>query len=158
MEQCHQQLLIKIGFKPCPNEPILYYHPKGTILALWIDDIFITGPDTDHIAHALNELKKEFQVKVLGNISYALGIHFQPQDDGSYFLSQKRYIDNIVDRFGLSHSRSTATPLPNRCNMTQQDCPVSDDKKEYMANVPYRSALGKLLYLAMATRPDILFL
>jgi len=97
--------LIEIGFKPCPNEPALYYHPNGTIIALWVDDLFMTGPSSEHIRNILFLLKEKFQIKDLGRISYALGIHFRHGDDGSIFLSQTTYIDDIVMKFGLSHAR-----------------------------------------------------
>jgi hypothetical protein len=35
--------------------------------------------------------------------------------------------------------------------------PVSDEEKADMKEVPYREALGKLLYLSIATWPDILY-
>ena len=39
--------------------------------------------------------------------------------------------------------------------MSAEDCPNTPEEKEYMKNVPYRNAIGSLMYLATCTRPDI---
>jgi hypothetical protein len=155
--QVIDKYLKTLGFQPCPNEQALYYHPSGTIIALWVDDVFITGPNRQHIQETLENLKNQYQIKTLGQVSYALGMHFQPQADGSYFISQKNMIDNIVKGCNLEKSQGTNSPLPSGYKLTIADCPQNKEQEEEMKNIPFRSTLGKLLYLAMATRPDTLF-
>ena len=41
--------------------------------------------------------------------------------------------------------------------LTADDCPTTDEEKAYMASIPYLSAVGSLMYLAVGTRPDISF-
>jgi hypothetical protein len=151
------QFLLSLGFKPSPNETALYSHENGTIIALWVDDIFITGPDNNHITETLKNLEEEYEIKTLGQVSYALGIHFQPQPDGSFFMSQTAMIDDIIKCLDMQHSRSRVTPLPNGYKATKDLCPRNIAEIEDMKKIPYRSTIGKLLYVAMATRPDILF-
>ena len=91
------------------------------------------------------------------DIKYALGIRFDRLEDGGYFLSQTAYIDSIVKAFGLEHAKSEETPLPTKCKPTIDDAPKTDADKEEMKGTPYQSAIGKLLYLAMGTRPDIAY-
>jgi hypothetical protein len=155
--QVIDRYLKSLGYKPSPNETALYVHEKGTIIALWVDDIFITGPDTDHINHTLESLKAEYDVKTLGQVSYALGIHFQPQADGSFFMSQTAMIDDIVKTMGMEHANTANSPLPNGYKATKDDCPRNVAEIEDMTKIPYRSNIGKLLYVAMATRPDIMY-
>jgi hypothetical protein len=149
--------LLKLGFIASPNETGFYSHPSGTIIALWVDDIFITGPDDEHIKDVLDKLHAEYKTKNLGHISFALGIHFQHLTDGSYFLSQKSMIDDLVKGVRLDEARPCSSPLPAKYSPTNQDAPQNVHQIGEMKNIPYRSTLGKLLYIAMATRPDIVF-
>ena len=38
---------------------------------------------------------------------------------------------------------------------TKGNCPKKEEEKQAMSKVPYRSAIGALMYLAVCTRPDI---
>ena len=39
----------------------------------------------------------------------------------------------------------------------EEMCPRSDEDRKYMANKPYREALGSLMWAQVATRPDLSF-
>ena len=49
------------------------------------------------------------------------------------------------------------TPLSSGIRLTQDDCPTTNDERTDMANVPYASVVGALMYAAIGTRPDIAF-
>lgn len=40
---------------------------------------------------------------------------------------------------------------------TKNDSPSSPEEAAQMKNTPYREAIGSLMYIAVATRPDIAF-
>ena len=48
-------------------------------------------------------------------------------------------------------------PLPPYLKFSAEDNPTSEDEKAEMAKVPYASAVGSLIYVMVATRPDIAF-
>ena len=49
------------------------------------------------------------------------------------------------------------TPMVKGLKLSQDQGPKTDEEREKMARVPYQSAVGALMYLAMCTRPDILY-
>ena len=49
----------------------------------------------------------------------------------------------------------TGIPIHPKLKFTRDDCPQTDEEKQYMKKVPYRSAIEALMYLATCTRPDI---
>lgn len=50
-----------------------------------------------------------------------------------------------------------SNPLPAYGKLSKDDSPKLDAEKVEMAKVPYALAIGSLMYLMVATRPDIAF-
>lgn len=67
-------------------------------------------------------------------------------------MSQKRYILEILKKYGMEDCKPISTPL--EVNAKFDDIPT---KEEEMARIPFRSLMGSLLYIAIGTRPDIAF-
>lgn len=66
-------------------------------LLLHVDDILIIGNSFDLLTNFLSDLKREFDMKDLGNVHYFLGIQAQYTNTG-LFLSQTRYASNILQK------------------------------------------------------------
>jgi len=95
---------------------------------------------------------KMFKMKDLGSVSEFLGIEItRDRAARTLRLSQTSYIAKILERFQMSECKPTATP------MVQSSKPSSEDSEPLPADVPYRSAIGSLMYLMICTRPDLGF-
>src|SRR5258706_11518912 len=70
-------------------------------------------------------------------------------------LSQPGYIKSILDDFNMTDSNPAPTPMEENARLSMRMCLDTDEQKAQMAKVPYRELIGKLIYLAVATRPDI---
>ena len=70
-------------------------------------------------------------------------------------LSQKKYIENILDRFNMSKTKPVNFPLAGHFKLSSQQCPTSRKEKEKMDKVPYASTVDRLMYAMVCTRPDI---
>ncbi|KAJ3474806.1 hypothetical protein NLI96_g12247 [Meripilus lineatus] len=75
----------------------------------------------------------------------------------SISLSQKHYVEDILERFHMSDCKPVGTPMEPGLRLSASQCPATDEDKQAMASVPYINAVGALMYLAIATRPDISF-
>ena len=51
--------------------------------------------------------------------------------------------------------KAVGTPLGSHFKLSQGQSPKTDAEIEYMAKVPYTSAVGSLMYAMVNTRPDI---
>jgi len=49
------------------------------------------------------------------------------------------------------------TPLPPGTILSIEDCPATPDKENEMKDTPFWEALGSLMWLQVATRPDLAF-
>eukprot|EP00253_Pinus_taeda_P016221 PITA_16221 len=67
-------------------------------LVVYVDDLLMTGNNESYIASIKKELRKGFEVTDLGYVHYYLGIEVT-QHPKSIFLSQKKYIGDLLNRF-----------------------------------------------------------
>ena len=70
-------------------------------------------------------------------------------------MGQEHYVQRILERFNMQHCEGRSTPLPSGLKLNSSMCPNTDEEREAMAKVPYREAIGCLMYLMLSTRPDI---
>lgn len=64
-------------------------------------------------------MKYKFNMKDLGKISYFLGIQFE-QKEGEIKMNQKRYILNMLERYGMSECKPRSTPCEQKVNVTNE--------------------------------------
>ena len=94
-------------------------------------------------------MKREFEMSMVGELNYFLGLQMKQRKDG-IFISQEKYAKNLVKRFGLNSKKYTSTPMSSLAKLSLDAANVDVDP------TLYRSMIGNLLYL-IASRPDIAF-
>jgi len=143
--------LIKIGFKRLKSEPCVYIKINKKkeivcILSVYVDDILIAGT-TEEINGVKESIKRKFNIKDIGNVEFVIGIKFNKIKDG-YILHQGRYLNDILNKFNTNNLTFSKNLIPiENTNL----------KNKKFEETKYRSAIGSLLYLAVCTRPDILY-
>lgn len=125
------------------------------IVAIFVDDGIITAKKEHIVTEILSSLKKEFQI-TSGDLDSFLGMKVQHLKDGSIFINQEGYIRRILKRFQLENCNPVSTPCDIHQPMSLDDYPSNDKPKE-VTSVPYREAVGSLMYLVVATRPDLAY-
>ena len=65
-------------------------------------------------------------------------------------------MNKIVDRFGMNDSKPVATPMEEP-KSTDHRLELVTDQDEDAVGVPYREAIGSLMYLIIGSRPDIAY-
>ncbi|KFK26181.1 hypothetical protein AALP_AA8G213400 [Arabis alpina] len=101
-------------------------------------------------------LGREFEMKDLGAAKKILGKEIRR--DMSYkrlWLSQKSYIQKVLEKFDMADSKPVSTPLVSHFRVSADQFPKSDDEIRDMAQVPYASAVRCLMYAMVCTRPDL---
>jgi hypothetical protein len=76
---------------------------------------------------------------------------------GLIHLSQKSYIDLILQCFGFDDVKPVSTPFNTQVRLTLEQVPADAAEFAVMRDVPYREAVGVLNWASLATRPDIAF-
>lgn len=115
-----------------------------------MDDILITGSDTQSVTTLIQSLNNTFTLKDIGNISYFLGIQIGSLPNGDLYLSQQKYISDILSRANMQFAKSVSTP------MTTGQIFFTDGSDQVKNVQLYRSIVGVLQY-ATITRPEITY-
>lgn len=115
-----------------------------------MDDILITGSDTQSVTTLIQSLNNTFTLKDIGNISYFLGIQIGSLPNGDLYLSQQKYISDILSRANMQSTKSVSTP------MTTGQIFFTDGSDQVKNVQLYRSIVGALQY-ATITRPEITY-
>jgi hypothetical protein len=137
------------GFSANAHDPALFIHvsPRGrTLLLLYMDDMIITGDDTEHITFVKAHLSDQFLMSDLGPLRYFLRIEISFTPEG-FFLSQEKYIQDL-DRTSLTDHRTTETPIELNVHLMVTDGEPLEDPTRY------HHIVGSLVYLGVS-RPNI---
>src|SRR5258706_451728 len=154
-------MLKRLGLSQCRKDSCVYsYRLENTfvILAVHVDDMLIISNSKSGLSKMKLDLSRHFKVKDLGEVKFLLGIEvICDRKSGTIKLLQQAYINQLLKRFNLQDVKASATPLSTSTQLTQNDCPTTKEEINDMANVPYASLIGALMYTAIGTRPDIAF-
>ena len=151
-------VLKQLGFTRLKSDFGIYVKGEGddaVYIALYVDDLFLVGKKLGEIKEVKDGLCTQFKMKDLGEARFLLGIEIRRQVNGDVFLVQERYARDVVKRFNMEGCKPVSTPLELGIQLDSSQQPVDDEEKRAMENIPYRSAIGSLMYLATCTRPDL---
>ena len=133
------------GFSASAHDPALFVHlsPRGrTLLLLYVDDMIITGDDSDYIACVKARLRDQFLMTDLGPLCYFLGIEISSTSDG-FYISQEKYIQDLLARAALSDDGTVVTPMELNVQLRATDGdPLPNPTR-------YRHLVGSLVILLL---------
>jgi hypothetical protein len=145
--------LTSTGFVVNETGKYVYYRyggAEGVILCLYVDDILIFGTSLNVIKEVKEFLSQSFEMKDLGEADVILNIKLIKERNGGVILTQSHYVENVLSRFGYSDYKPVSTPYDASLIFRK-------NKRIMRDHVRYSQIIGSLMYLASATRPDILF-
>ena len=140
------------GFNQTAGDHCLYTYENGAdflAFILYVDDGLIAGSSKDLVDQFLADLAAEFEI-TSGVADTFLGMQIEQYQDGSVFIHQTNYIKRILNRFEMEDCKAVRTPAEK---------PDSSEEGKVLlsADVPYRTAVGSLMFAACNTRADIAF-
>ena len=154
-------VLSLIGFSKVQSDNSLWIYQKDgvrIIIPVFVDDLTLVAKDKAAINKVITHLEKHFKLRRLGGIEFLLGVKIERERaKHTIHLSQKQYILDMLERYGFSDCSPVSTPINPGVKLSEAHCPSTPEEIVEMRHVPYISAVGSLLYLAIATRPDIAY-
>lgn len=148
--------LIENGFQRLKSNNCVYTYDDELILTIYVDDIVLFAKNINKLEQAKLLLMSRYEMRDLGRVSYLLGIRIS-YDMRTIKLSQKLYIEKLLTEYNMDECKMVKTPTELGLKLSKTDSPSNEIEREEMRNIPYRQLIGSLMYVALATRPDILY-
>jgi hypothetical protein len=118
---------------------------NGCFLLLHVDDILLVGPKQG-IAHVKSMIFMLYKMKDMGRASLYLGVEITHLPGGAIKLSQTRYIEKTLERFGLTNCNGVKLPMKKDLQESNEDLLSPEEVKEY------QSVVGALNWASVVTR------
>src|SRR5205814_9716278 len=124
------------GYRQTHSDHCVYVHPvTKIIIAIWVDDLIIAGKNTKDIEELKHQLRKEFEMKDMGELKYFLGIQvLRDREHRQIHINQNGYVNSILERFGLLECNPVSTPIAAVTKLQKakpDDDNLMNDPKEY---------------------------
>jgi len=117
-----------------------------------------------------HELQSTFKITDLGEPSKIVGIKIdRDRTNNTLIISQKQFLGMILQKQGMADANSVGMPMDPNIKLNpsegesegyqQGNCPKSfaSDYQQENFSKSFASLIGSLMYLAVATRPDIAY-
>ncbi|GJS20782.1 ribonuclease H-like domain-containing protein [Tanacetum coccineum] len=138
---------VGISHSRCDSSLSIYRQGTDTAyLLLYVDDIVLTASSEILLQQIIRSSHQEFAMTDLGSLNYFLGISVTCDSSG-LFLSQKKYVVEILDWAHIVNCNPNRTPIDTESKLGSDGDPVFDPTL-------YRSLAGSPKYLTF-TRPNI---
>jgi hypothetical protein len=145
--------LLGMGFIESDADPglfILHYKDRSVYVLVYVDDLLVAGKNLSDVNRVKQMLMETFDARDLGDAKYFLGMEIErDRSAGTLKLSQKKYAEEVVARFGMTDAKPASVPLSPAVKLTR------DGESLDLSVYPFREVIGSLMYLSVCTRPDI---
>ena len=69
------------------------------------------------------------------------------RSQGLLGLSQKAYIEKVLEKFNMNKCSASIVPLQKRDKFSLMQCPKNNVERNEIEYIPYSSVVGSLMYL-----------
>ncbi|GJT10019.1 retrovirus-related pol polyprotein from transposon TNT 1-94 [Tanacetum coccineum] len=133
-------------------DPTLFTRKTGKhilLVQIYVDDIIVASTDPKAYDIFSNEMRSKFQMSMMGQMSFFLGLQAS-QNPGGIFIKQSKFALEILKKFGMDSCDPVDTPMVDRLKLDKDPLGIPVDQ------TLFRSMVGSLMYLT-ASRPDLVF-
>nr|CAE04887.3 OSJNBa0042I15.9 [Oryza sativa Japonica Group] len=149
--ECLRDFLLKNGFEIGNADTTLFtkkFKSDLFICQIYVDDIIFGSTNASFCEEFSSIMTKRFEMSMMGELTFFLWLQVKQAQEGT-FISQTKYVKDILKKFGMEDAKPIKTPMPTNGHLDLDDNGKCVDQKVY------RSMIGSLLYLC-ASRPDIM--
>jgi hypothetical protein len=115
---------------------------------VYVDDIIFRRNNASLVQWFASAMQSEFEMSMIGELPFFLGLQITQRSEG-IFLSQEKYLREMLKRFQMEDSTPMSTPMVTGCKLRKDDDSPDVDQSSY------RSIIGSLLYIT-TSHPDIM--
>lgn len=105
--------LASIGYDQLELDHSVFIHrSNGLIIAIYVDDLLVIGPDSLEIEYLKEQLGEKFRTKDLGPVSWYLGMRvIRDRALRTIYVDQTTYVNRLISDLGMDFCKPTKTPM-----------------------------------------------
>jgi hypothetical protein len=149
--------LTSIGFRSLKSDACVYIRKSQDgieIITVWVDDLLLFTNMPRLMDRLKGQLKTKFDITDLGEPKKIVGIEItRNRPERTICISQTKFIEAILTKENMKSCNPVATPMDSGVHLTKHSGERDDELQ-----CRYASLIGSLMYLAVATRPDIAYM
>jgi len=115
--------LIENDFKRGPVDTTLFGRtPEKDILVvqIYVDDIIFDSTNASFCKEFSKLMQDEFEMSMMGELKFLLGIQFNQCKDGTY-VHKSKYTKELLKKFKLEDCKEINTPIHPTCTLSKED-------------------------------------
>ena len=147
--------LSEFNLKECDADKCVFtgkFTDDEVYLALFVDDGLVASNNLETLKLIIRRLSETFKITVEdSNVFVGLQIE-RDRERKKLMIHQSAYTRKILRKFGMADAKTVSVPADPHAALSPDE---ENDGKT--SNVPYREAVGSLVFLAAVSRPDIAF-
>ena len=90
------------------------------IIEVYVHDIIFRSDDDKMSQKFSKDMQSEFEISLLGELTFFLGLQISQLDDG-IFVSQTKYIKEMLKKFGMEDWKPISTPMITGWKLSKYD-------------------------------------
>nr|GEW46514.1 hypothetical protein [Tanacetum cinerariifolium] len=146
------RFLLDNNFTKGVVDPTLFTRKTGKhilLVQIYVDDIIFASIDPTDCDMFFNEMSLKFQMSIMGQMSFFLGLQVSQSSEG-IFINQSKFALEILKKFRMDSCNSIETPMVDRLKLDEDPSGIPVDQ------TCFHSMVGSIMYLT-ASRPDLIF-
>ena len=159
-EKIHQ-FFAEEGFYRSHADHSLYIKQSSSfllIVIIYVDDLIMLSSDLTVLQELKSRLEEEFDMSDIGELHFFLGVQMERnRATRTITLHQGNYIEEVLERFGMADCKPIGTPLDAKTQLVKLSEEEYEQHLPETQAIPYKEAVGSLMYAMVATRPDLAF-
>ncbi|GJV35470.1 retrovirus-related pol polyprotein from transposon TNT 1-94 [Tanacetum coccineum] len=146
------RFLLDNKFSKGAVDPTLFTRQTGKhilLVQIYVDGIIFASTDPKARDIFSNEMSSKFQMSMMGQISFFLGLQVS-QNPRGIFINLSKFSLEILKNFGMDSCDPVDTPMVDRLKLDEDPLGIPVDQTRF------RSMVCSLMYLTVS-RPDLVF-
>jgi hypothetical protein len=131
--KCLRDFLITNGFKVGKADPTLFTKTIAKdlfVCQIYVDDIIFGSTNKSTCEEFSRIMIQKFEMSMMGELKYFLGFQVKQLQDDT-FISQTKYIQDILNKFGMKDAKPIKTPMGTNGHLDLDTGGKSIDQKVY---------------------------
>nr|GEW64743.1 copia protein [Tanacetum cinerariifolium] len=116
------------------------------LVQIYVDDISFGSTDPKACDMFSNEMSLKFQMSMMGQMSFFLGLQVS-QSPGGIFINQSKFALEILKKFGMDSCDSVDTPMVDRLKLDEDSLGIPVDHTRFRSMYPKDTAMALTAYV-----------